>query len=575
MKKSKLFLLLAALLVSAMLLTSCGSVAMNEILNEAYDPAEDVYATAGAIAELEGYAVLTFDVDLDPEDGIDVDPEPVVNDEFVVFVKTNVADDGTATLSYKVLGLRSGEVVGTFAAAKTAYDFTLYDAIPMFQVKKTVAVEKTIESDAGSTTVTTYKIDYAMYDGTGTSMDASKNELAAPKLFADMVVYDCVGYTAEDDGSLTKEVDIPEYLELDNCWEGADYYYWQEGSQSRVTVYDKEFAYVSTWAAPTYAENCQFHYLNDGNVLAQYSYQVDEDVKKFDYIESNGYPMKMELVSVLFNVAEGEAKELELDYLVLNVTPWYMMVDEYETDAEDARYLASEDFENTAVIASIENQQLNTALENLQFVLMSNKVKVGESLKVLDDQYPGLPQKIGEDGEGNALYMVWLYRGAAIIDIEGNVIQIINDEDALEQVGQYFVTDTAIYDLTLTEVYNFDENDAKLRATIDNTVFVTETTDNGYEIVTFCDGAKETVFTYNKDAELHDSFKIVEEADCYYIHKAASGDYVYYNAEGTKLVTTQVELTTVANNSEFGVTLLCGVKTVEEKAVTTYYVFAD
>jgi len=574
MKKSKLFLLLAALLVSAMLLTSCGSVAMTEILNGDYDPSADVYADASSITELEGYALLMLDVDVDPEDGIDVDPEPVVNEEFAVFVKTNVTDEGTATVSYKVLGLRSGEVVGTFAAVKTAYDFTLYDNIPMFQVKKTVSVEKTIQNEgSGETTLTTYKTDYAMYDGAGEKIDASKNELKAPVLFADMVVYDCVGYTAEDDGSLTKEVDIPEYIQLEACIVGNGYYYVTDGA--RVTVYDEEFAYVSTWAAPTYGEGCQFHFLNDGNVLAQYRYQVDEDAKKFDYIEGNGYPMKLELVSVLFDVVKGEAKELDLDYLVVAVSPWYSMVDEDETDAEDAQYLASEDFENTAIIAPIENQQINTALENLQFVLMSNKIKVGDSLKVLDDQYPGLPLKIGEDGEGDDLYMVWLYRGAAIIDIEGNVIQMINDTDALTQVGQYFVGETAIYDLTLTEVYNFDENDASVSKTIDNTVFVNEKTENGYKIITFCDGVKDTVFTYNKDAETHDTFKFVEGAECYYIHKVASGDYVYYNAEGSKLITTQVELTTVANNSEFGVAVLCGVKASAEKTVTTYYVFAD
>ena len=581
MKKSKLFLLLAALLVSAMLLTSCGgTVAMDTILNAEYDPAEDVYATAGAIAELEGYSPLTVDVDVDVdlEEGIEVEPEYVANDEFVVFVKVVAAlDDAPATISYKILSLRIGDVVATFAESKTDYDFTLYDAIPMFQVEKTVAIEKTVVTEAGETTTTTYKTDYAMYDGTGSKVDSSKNELAAPELFADLyenlVVYDCVGYSAEDNGALTKVVDIPEYIALEDCVAGADYYY--VDNYDSVTVYDKEFAYVSTYSAPNYADECNFYFLNDGNVLVQYSYQVDEDVKKFDYIDGEGYPRKMELVSLLFDVAKDETKELDLDYVVLDVTPWYVLVDENETDTADAMYLAGEKLENTAIIAPIQNQHVDASFDNLQFVLMSNKIKTGDSLKMLENQAPYLPEKIGADGEGTDLYWAWLYKGAAIVDIEGNVIQMINDTEALNQVGQYFVTESAIYDLTLTKVYDFNENDAVLYGTMDNTIFVKEQNDNGYEIVTFCDGAKDTVFTYKKDAELHDGFAIVEGSDCYYIHKAASGDYVYYNAEGTKLVTTQVKLAALASNYEFGVTVLVGDKTIEEKTVTTYYVFAD
>ena len=575
MKKTKLFLLVAAMLVFAMLLTSCGSVAMNLILNEEYDPSADVYSESESISELKGYSILTNRVevgwDYDAEEPI-YETENVANDEFVVFVKVVVAEDeSSSTVSYKVLSLRTGDVVATFAKDKADYDFTLYDGAPMFQVKETLKVEKVV----GETTFTTYKTDYMMYDGSGAKLQTSELELAAPTFLADLIVWNGIGYTDEDNGALTQKAEIPEYLMISDAelriWSDS-YYYVEE--YDRVVVYDNEFAYVTTWAAPYYAQEVSFNYLNNGNVLVQYSYQVDEDAKKFDYTDAGyGYPAKMELISVLFDVAKGTTKELDLDYYVVDVTPWYWLVDDEAEDATEAEYLASEDFENYALIAPIVNQQLDMQLENIQFVLLSNKVKVGESLKLFDDQYPMLPYKVGETDEGTALFYVDLYAAAAIVDLEGNVIQMINDAEKLTQVGQYFVGETAIYDLTLTEVYNLVANDATVKAMIDNTVFLREETDNGYAIVTLCDGEKDTIFKYDRDAEKHNSFKIVDGADCYYIYKVESGDYVYYNAVGEKLVTTQVELFALAHNAEFGVTVLGSEATETEEA--TYYVFVD
>ena len=61
MKKAKLLLTVAALLVCITLLNACGTISsVNKFLNKDFDTSEDVYKSSGALSELTGYKYYAF-----------------------------------------------------------------------------------------------------------------------------------------------------------------------------------------------------------------------------------------------------------------------------------------------------------------------------------------------------------------------------------------------------------------------------------------------------------------------------------------------------------------------------------
>ncbi len=531
MKKTKLCLMLVTVLMLAMLLTSCGGTvsSVEKFLNADYDISSDVLDDFSAATELTGYALVQF------------------NDEFAIFSKGS-----EEAITYKIASMRTGTVVQTIAEAKTVCTFTLSNSAPIAFVTKVKTVESKIETT------------YLLYDATGALVASSEICNVAPTMFADLVVYNYVAYSVDEDtGALTEKMSIPEYVVLADCNYWNDDYYYVETAR-RLTVYDQSLNVVSTWIAPSYASGILTFLLNDGNVLIQYTYELNSAEKKFDFYENTveGNTEKFDLVSLLFDAKKGETKELELDYYVSMV-----MTNQDLYDAEDDNNRFTDSFDNIAVILPIVDQKLDYSSANADLVFMNNKAKAGKSLQMVDNQGTNIPEKIGAD-----LYKLQTLSCIVIMNGKGDVIKALNTDATLDQVGTYFVGERALYDLKLEEVCNFEKDKAKVIHTMDNTVFVQFETDDGYRIDTYTDGESKNIYTHKNGTPDEFIFNVVTGADLYVLVKVVNNEHCYYNAEGKLIATVSYELIVAASSAEHG-TVLC--TSVGDAGVFSYYFITE
>lgn len=554
MRKTRIFALLATVLVVAMLLTACAvssAKSFDKVLNPDYDASEKLWASAAAVSELADYS-------LDESNGT-----------FAVFTKAN---EETGALTTKVYSLLAAKVIVTVTDTETTSNsVSISWEMPIVTVNAVTTTEATEETEAKTTTTTT------LYDAQGTQLatasfdeDTAQSQYAkvTPIAMADLVVINYVAYEVDEEtGAFTKKMDIPEYVMLDGDVDDIevndDYYYVY--AYDTVSVYDKEFNLVSVYTTPSYAVNEGMFVLNNGDILVQYSVELDEDAKEFDYYKAaEGFSMKMDLVTLVVDAEKGTAKEVDLDYEIYYVMPNYDLYDE-----EDDNNYYNDKFDNIAYVYPIVDQKIDYSDAAEDIVLMNNKGKVKKSLKIVDGQTASLPVKIADD-----LYRVQLLSGGyALTDIDGDVKKVINSY--MTQIGSYFVGDRGIYDLELNLVYSFVDNniipmyDDASYDYVGDTIFVMVGTEDKYTVEAFCNGEQKTVFSYDAENETNGAFEMMEFG---YEILTTDGDYKYYNAAGTELLTTTTAITYVAMAEDTAIYM--EMATVEDVQKPTYYVFS-
>ena len=535
MRKLKLISVVASVLCILMLCTACATPKgkISNYLNPDYVPEKAVLKSNSYVSELEGYIMGEH------------------NQYFAIFEKLPDVTEGEVAASYKIFSMTKASVIATFSGADFTFDFDLVDAIPMVIVEQN-HVDLTEPENTDTT--------YMAYDANGTQIVSSKHEFDDPYRFADLVMFNYAAYSVDKKtGALEKQSDVPEFLQLDECDKyNENYFYVMDDGE--LIVYDREFNLVSTWSAPSYALETNMFVLNDGNVLIQYSYELDTEEKKYDVYESNdGATAKYDLVSLIYKVVKGSVKELELDFVVESV--FTNENAQRNEDEGNSRY--SEKFENIAYISPIVDKKIDSSADAMDIVIMNNKAKVQKSLKILDDQATMLPIKISED-----VYAILLKNGYALVDGKSRVLSILNNTE-LELTNDYIVGEAAIYNFDLTKAYDLIENDAKVLEIMDESVFVRAETKNGYEIILLRDGEQKTVFT-RVDDEIPSKLVFGEiENGFYYIYNTEIGEYTYYNAKGETIISTASKLETIGSTS--GDNLLLA--EIDETLVPKYFVF--
>ncbi len=542
MKKTKLLLLIATLLAVATVFCSCGTTvsSVNKFLNKDFDPKSDVYNDASTVSELVGYSIVKS------------------NEEFVIFRSIYLTN-----VTYKVFSMNASKVIATFADSESVFAFKLFDYVPVVIVAKatkTDDIEGTLGEDLGdmldgieATIDELADVTYTAYDADGNIIKTTDYKPEAPYLINfDTCIFDYAAYSVSTNGELTKEIDIPEYILVDSIDHvNDDYYYVINGTS--ISVYDHAFNTISHWVAPSYLSNIILpHIMNNGNILVQYTYEVDEDQKKYDLSDFGGeYTAKLNLVSLIIDAKNGSAKEIELDYIVIDCYTNSNLNRYHNYLGEVSPF--NDDFENIAIIAPIVDKKIDDSDASLDIVFMNNKGKAQDSLKIVDNQRASLSaiSKIGDD-----LYIADTLTGSALINAKGKVQQTMNT--SLTVCGEYFVGDRAIYNLDLESVYSLTDNKAEVLACIDNTVFVKATNDNGYTILAFRDGDYTTVYTYVKESNSTLFFNIIEGVG-YVIVNSATKDHTYYNSEGKTLLTTAYELEVEVTSNSNDIVILKGI----------------
>ena len=588
MKKSRIVWLTAALLVLATCLTSCGVISnVGKYLNKNYDLTPDMITEAASIEDLKGYTLIPVE---DVED-------------FLLFTNVGEPDEttGKITTSYKVFGVKEGKVIVDVTSnnKNTFVDIDFLDA--SLVVTKIVIDEKDLEKDLADGKIAAelsaailalltdsskleevldnklaedyVTVSYTLYDSLGTEV-ATSDEKNDARDFGDLVIFDYKAYEVDkESGKLVEKMDVPEYMELGNCTFYNDtYFYVFNESSMKLTVYNRSLEIASVWIAPNYGDDSfdmvAFATLNNGDILFQYTLVQDEDAKKFDYtFVYDGLTVKVDLVTKLISAKTGEAKDLDVNYVIENLYTNEMLYDD-ELDAEDNVF--TDKFDNIATVYYIEDQRLVKTAATKDLVLLSNKGKIQKSLKLVDNQVAELTaiEKVGDD-----LYMVdTLYGGLTLVKGNGKVVVSLNKYMRVV-AGTYLVGERAIYDLELNVVYDLIEKDAEVEKIMSDVIFIKETTKDGYKYVALKADSTETttVYTYDEE-ETETTFKFADNALFgYYYIKEADGDIVYYNANGDVIIKTTEEMTYETGSYMDGLMIMSS--TDAETGKATYYTF--
>ena len=590
MKKSRIVWLIAALLVLATCLTSCGVSTISNVgkyLNKNYDLTPDMVEDTASLDDLKGYTLV-------PNEG---------GDEFLLF--TNTAEPnalGQVFTSYKVFGLSEGKIIVDVSAnlAKTWVDIDFLDQSLVVSkitvddealAKAVTDGEVTAEISAAvlalvtdpSTLETVLKdkvakkyvtVSYTLYDVTGKEVAVSDEKNDA-RDFGDLVIFNYKAYeTNKETGELTEKMDVPEYMELDTChgYNDTYFYVFDNSSSYKITVYDRSLNVVSVWYMPDYGDESfevvSLKILNNGDMLFQYYLVQDEDAKKFDYTFVNdGVTMKVDLITKLISVKNGDAKDLDVNYVIDSLYTNEMLYDE-DLDENDNAF--NDKFDNIATVYYIEDQRLIKTAATKDIVLLSNKGKIQKSLKLLDNQVASLNaiHKVGDD-----LYAVdTLAGGLTLVKGNGEVVLSVNKNMSVV-AGTYVIGERAIYDLELNVVYDLIEEDAEIEKIMDDVIFIREITDEGYNIVALKADSTDTSVVYShKDEGDATSCTFYDNATFgYYVIEEEDGDLVYYNAAGEEIIKTTEALTFVIGSEQDGLMIM--MSTDPETSKATYYTF--
>lgn len=545
MKKIKLLGLVATMLLVAMLLAACSTgVKLEEVYNPDYDTNDKVFTTATEISALEDYEFVTS------------------NSNFAVFAYADDENETTETVVYSFL---KGDVVLSLTAddEDEAYAVNFVDGTPVFYVDYTAFADPEDEESED-------EVERTYYDAIGTVLTSldPKYEIAAPRIVTEkMVIINAVMYNVDVvTGALTMKAAVPAYVAYDNIMNYNDEYFYAATSTA-VIIYDLDFKPIAIYSAPSYAEvfsenyvlNNGVHVLNNGDVLIQYRVELDEDAKKFDFYEDE---TKYDLVSVILNT-EGEIKELNLDYVVAVVNTNADLYDETKTAAENA-YV--EGFENIAYIYRIEDQKIDYSYVNMDIVLMNNAAKAEDSLKLVAGQTSEMRKVAADLYEADTVY------GKALFNAEGEVLFAVT-EDYEAIVGNYILTDRAIYDMNFNLVYDLIANEASVMNYFGNTIFVKEGDDAEYSLKIFnaANNGYE-IYSYDAEAKHNDVFGFFGNIG-YYVASEDYDEFTYYNAAGEVLLDTEEALQFVASSDNKQIYKFSEVDKKGE-VTTIYYAFA-
>lgn len=526
MKRTKLCVLVALLLICAMLLASCGgdekgiskASSFNAILNPDYNPNADKMTTASTLDGLDGYTVAEF------------------NDDFAVFTKESF---DTKEQTIKIVSLRQGTIVLSVTSSEDAqYSVTLNNT-------PTFTVHKRYGENLG-------KDRYTLYDAAGNSIASQLYKLPTPSTFADLILFDSTLYEEDETGKLNEVVTIAENFKISEPDAYSEKYFYFFNKYG-VNIYDREFKFKASYETPAgadyvFGDDYTICVLNNGNVLIQYAMQLDPETKEYDFFTESGNEFtKFDLCTYILNPETGKTKEVKADFVIDELVSKYELSEE---DDPNNSYFAK-DFENLALVNQITDKRINTRSAGSELVLMNNSGKITSSLTLVDSQNSSIPQKIADN-----TYVVSTEYGRAIVNAKGDTLLTIYNS-SLDIVGSHIVGEKAVYNLQMEIIYNLNENEAKILDTLNGSIFIAEeVNDTTYEVICLKDGTVSSLCTIDSSNADSNQFRIDEQGGYYCVYRSTTEQYSYFNATGDLLITSDYALSTAVTSYIHGTAIL-------------------
>lgn len=522
-KKIRRFVVILLLIAIIMTFSSCGTElsladSFDIVLNKDYIPQERIVENLVELEELENYNFSES------------------KGEFMTFTKV----ENDASISKAVFNTRNNKVVLIVnSTLEENIDIKLASNVPAFTVVKTKIVDENGVSDIKSVC--------ELYDASGAYVVQASGESVLPIAFADTVIFDNVAYSVNPkNGTLTKIADVFELIYADGCDDWNDEYFCTYGET--VNIYSRAFERVYTWQLPAGAKLISNNMLNNGNVILQYAQPLDADADEYDFYETdeiNGETEKFELFSVLINAEKKSEKKVEFDYVIEQIT----------SEAELARAaenekMYSDKVENIAYIYPLCDGIIDYSEKSADIVLMDNKGKIKKSLKLVEEQRAALPMCLGDD-----VYMVSTFYGYALVDIDGNVLNKINNTE-IDVVGENIIIDNKIYSLAMKEVYTLDENSTIL-GYCENMIFVKNGTDEIYDIFTIEGENQEEICSYNPEKPFELKLEFLPESATYCRSADTIGECIYFNTNHKVIGGLDLRLKKVVSDFGNNITVYC------------------
>lgn len=472
MKKTRLFSLLALILLVSLILTSCNTFMLKSVLkslyNDEFDDEEIVLSTVEEITELEGYSrVQTY------------------KEQKIAIFKKDIRGSHISYnyTSYKIYNLLTKSVVLTLKGGNPNYANDFHYLFTVLGYHNILIVNKQYNTE---------KSEYIAYDFMGNELARSDYKFSSSKNFGDYVLFDNRLYKPDEaTGALEEAIEIDSFV-IPNASElisNGEYLY--SSQNNTISVYDTEFNPIYCYQAPSYfntGASFDWFVLDNGKIFIQGSYSLPEDAKKFDYyttLTSSPYTtVKSKLYQAIINPKSGRVKEVDLGCVVAEV------VSEYDLNQEQEGFYA-EGFKNIAYTYPIVDKRIDRSEAMWDISFMNNNGKLSKSIKLLEGQRPELPKKLSSDR-----YLVPMLGGTyTLTNQKGKVIA--SGITSPKVAGKYITSNNAIYDFDMNLVYDTRDVPAGTTSTIytttDNTVLVQERTDEYSTYISFKDGNRKEI----------------------------------------------------------------------------------
>ena len=274
----------------------------------------------------------------------------------------------------------------------------------------------------------------------------------------DLILFENAAYRIAKDGSIDKAFDVNAFAAFPAVYYKQGNYYYGATSNYAICVYDAELNLVAHTQFPSYvnASDIGCFFLNDGNVLIQYTETLGQFEEEYDY-SANGY--RHNLCSFLLDVEKNKTKKLDLDYKIVRL----------DNQSEYDNWLYSEKIENVAWIHEIEDQKLDEAYSAKKMVSMSNKGKVKREITgIIPNQAPEDLKCVAPDR--------WVATDLAgnkfLLNGNGEIIGNVNGLDLENLNAFYLLMNGKIYDWDLNLQYDLTANEVEISAEMNHGVLM-------------------------------------------------------------------------------------------------------
>ena len=483
MKNLKSVKLLSLLLAAVLLLSSCGE-------EVAVTPEPDSQPQEIA-PEFKSYFDTGFESKVESlKDAVRFDGE-VVNsysngDVSLLLIKESRIDEMNRVCeTFRVYNVEKGEIIAPITNVfdrvglipenpessdahkqinTVEIDFVEYDTLPLVVTKTTVLKKIEDEEKKNDENIVgdyvTVSETYVYYDVYGNEVAEclSALEAARPRVnkFGDDIRLDVGRTSAIFDGISYKL--LATYDGEDKIvYSGYDYanesYYYFCSAGNVIKVYDKANKLVYS---KTLNDQYSCFVMNNGNILLQVFTPVLVDGAKGDVIIGDTY---YNVTTAVIDVAEGKEAMVETDLVVYDL---YNAADLVRYD-----YPVTANTKNLVVAYDIEREQISR--EELKLYVCDNEFNV---IFKTETAYPIQTNPLQFDTLAGGYFALGLSSVAdsVIISPEGKTVSFVRA--GLDIREGFILSDEAIYDYALNELYNFSAHGVELVSAVGNSVVV-------------------------------------------------------------------------------------------------------